>query len=89
MGAQPRTLGKLSMPFESRVLLLASATLALPLSAQGEDPLPSGVEEIFVTAQKREQSVQEVPMSIGVVTGELVEQYGAVDLCRCRPQSPV
>ena len=38
------------------------------------------IEEITVTATKRAQSLQDVPISIGVVTGEVVEQYGMNDL---------
>jgi outer membrane receptor protein involved in Fe transport len=76
------------MPFESRFLLVVSSTLSLPFTAHGQEAAPSGVEEVVVTAQKREQSAQEVPMSIGVVTGELVEQYGAVDLSQVQATVP-
>lgn len=38
------------------------------------------LEEIIVTAQKIEQNVQDVPLSVSVVQGELVEEQGAVNI---------
>lgn len=38
------------------------------------------IEEITVTATKREQSVQDVPVSIGVVTGELIQAFDIRDM---------
>ena len=50
----------------SRLLLLL-ALAAAPLSAQDTEAQPeSGVGEIIVTAQKREQNLQEVPLAISV-----------------------
>ena len=34
------------------------------------------LEDVLVTAQKREQSLQEVPIAISAVSGELLEQTG-------------
>jgi len=42
-------------------------------SSQGNGP---ALEEIVVTAQKREQSVEQVPISINVVPGELLFEQG-------------
>ena len=58
---------------KSRTVLLASvaAAIAAPAFAQGapaEDSRINGVEEIIVTAQKREQNLQNVPISITAVT---------------------
>ena len=38
------------------------------------------LEEIVVTATKRTESLQDVPISIGVVTGEMIEQYDITNL---------
>ncbi len=38
------------------------------------------LEEIVVTATKRTENLQDVPISVGVVTGEFVEMYDIVDL---------
>ena len=48
----------------------------LAASAQSERV----IEEITVTATKREQSVQDVPVSIGVVTGELIQAFDIRDM---------
>jgi iron complex outermembrane recepter protein len=37
---------------------------------------PAGIEEIVVTAQKREQSLQEVPISVTVLSGQVVDDFG-------------
>ncbi|MEM1090837.1 MAG: TonB-dependent receptor [Pseudomonadota bacterium] len=56
----------------TRTTLLATGIwLALP--AQAQDPM---LEEIVVTAQKREQSLQDVPISVNVVTGRKMEDVG-------------
>ena len=39
-----------------------------------------GLEEILVTAQRREQSLQDVPISVTAVTGEQIEQGGFSDV---------
>ena len=49
------------------------SVIAAPASAQ------SALEEIIVTAQKRSQSVQDVPISIQVVSGADIQKAGAVD----------
>ncbi|MEQ8483172.1 MAG: TonB-dependent receptor [Pseudomonadales bacterium] len=40
----------------------------------------AGIEEVVVTAQKREQSQQDVPISMAAFTGEMVESAGAFDI---------
>ena len=63
-------------------VIFASAILAstmpgpVAMAQSGERRL----EEVVVTAQKREQSLQKVPISIGVVTGDMIEQYDMKDL---------
>ena len=57
---------------------LVSALFALGAifqsSAQGEEPLV--LEEIIVTAQKRMESLEDTPITINVVRGEALEEYG-------------
>lgn len=61
--------------------LAAAAVLIFPYSAVGQ---PAGdealVEEVIVTAQKREQALKDVPMAVSAVTAEDIEAVGAVDL---------
>lgn len=47
-----------------------------------------GLEEIVVTAQKREESLQSVPMSIAAFTGEALEQQGIIDLKTLSERTP-
>lgn len=46
------------------------------------------VDEITVTARRREESLQEVPLSISVMSGEMLERIGAVDIIEVGKQSP-
>ena len=53
--------------------LLATTVAGLSLSnvAPAQDTGAFVLEEIIVTAQKREQSLQDVPISVNVMTGDL------------------
>ena len=57
-----------------RALLPAAlgAAVALPAQAQNNWEL----EEIIVTAQKRAQSLQDVPISVSAVSGEKMSEAG-------------
>lgn len=72
----------LSKSNKARGALLASAAaltaLAQPAAAQTDAAQGNG--EIVVTAQKREQTLQEIPQSISVVSGEMLEQRQARSL---------
>ena len=57
------------MSFRTAVSLIAGLVLALPLNA-------AVIEEVVVTAQKREQNVQDVGIAISAVTGEQMRQLG-------------
>ncbi|MEM9293187.1 MAG: TonB-dependent receptor [Acidobacteriota bacterium] len=69
-----------------------------PLAAQGESaqreeeearvPLESFDDEITVTARKREESLQEVPVAVTVVSGDVLEESAAVDLSDLQPRVP-
>ena len=59
--------------------LLAAATVALPVShAMAAAPAASqtevAVQEVLVTARRREESLQEVPLTIAAFSGEQLEQ---------------
>jgi iron complex outermembrane receptor protein len=59
-------------------LILVAAIMTVP--AMSQTP-PDGstselmLEEIIVTAQKREQSLTDVPLSVAVVTGETLQNF--------------
>ncbi|KFN42119.1 hypothetical protein N790_11920 [Arenimonas malthae CC-JY-1] len=57
--------------------------LALPAVAQDApagETTPATIDTIVVTAQKREQQVQEVPIAISAYSGDFLENFGATDL---------
>ncbi len=62
------------------VLTLVSIVSLQPTTvlAQADDALV--LEEIIVTAQRREQSLQEVPISVEVFSGTVIRQQGFRDL---------
>ena len=65
-----------------------AALLAAPAAAQTVDDDQGGVDEIVVTAQKREETANSVPMSIIAATAEQLENVGVDeprDLARITP----
>ena len=62
-----------------RVFLFAAAALLCAPAVHSEDLV---LEEILVTAQKREQSLSDVPVAVSAISGELVSDYlgGAQDI---------
>lgn len=71
-------------------VLTAFLTISIPISAQPdvEDPVPLVLEEVMVTAQKREQILQDVPISISVATAQDIADINAftfTDLAQLTP----
>ena len=63
-----------------------AATLGLSLPAVS---LAQGVlEEVIVTAQKREQSLQDVPVAVSAFTGEMLQQSGVKDMFDLQANAP-
>jgi iron complex outermembrane receptor protein len=46
------------------------------------------LEEVIVTAQKREQNLQDVPVAVSAFTGEMIEQTGAKDMYELQGNVP-
>ena len=62
--------------------LAASASIlavAVPASAQEADSGSTGLDEIVVTAQKREQNLQEVPLAVSAIGAAKLEQLQITD----------
>ena len=56
-----------------------ATSLAMPVVAQDED-VPQFIEEIVVLATKREQTLQEVPVAVSVVTAETIDEAQVRDI---------
>ena len=63
-----------------RLILIESSALAVlasaPMIAHADDDV---LQEIVVTAQKREQKLQDVPISVSAISGDALESQGAHD----------
>ena len=59
-----------------RVLLASACSIALSAPAFAQEAEDENTGEIVVTAQNREQSVQDVPIAIDVVGGEELQNAG-------------
>ena len=57
--------------------LLAVATPAM--AQEAEDNQAGGLDDIVVTAQKREQNLQEVPIAISAIGAEKIEKLNVRD----------
>ncbi len=57
-------------------------------TAAAEEPSGEVDDEIVVTARKREENIQEVPVAVTVVTAETLEDSGVVDLSELQAQVP-
>jgi iron complex outermembrane receptor protein len=67
----------------SALFLLMSLLVAGPAAAQGSEDGESStniIEEVIVTAQKRDQNLQTVPIAITAVGAETIDELGIVDL---------
>ena len=69
-------------------LVLAAAAF-VPAPAVAQDGASSGgLEEITVTARRREESLQEVPIAISAFTGDFLNSIGAVDITAVTQTTP-
>ena len=92
------------LPYLRRTLLIGLLGLigiaVLPLDAQPAPPpaeekkdeqvqdAPAASEEIVVTARKREENVQEVPVAVTVVTSDKLEETAAADISELQTTVP-
>ena len=74
-----------ALPSRQTAVSVLAGLLSLPLASLGaptdSDVGPiSGLDEIVVTAEKRESTVQKTPMSLTAVTGADIQERGLTDL---------
>lgn len=65
-----------------------AVALALAVPAQAQTRPSISMEEIVVTAQKREQSLQEVPLAVTAFSGQELEEAAIVDLEEVARRTP-
>lgn len=67
----------------------ASPAFAQEAAPQAEDAAPEGgLQEIVVTAQKRAENVQSVPVAITAVSGDMLTAKGITDVASLAGQAP-
>lgn len=69
--------------WQPSVIGLMIASISVPVSAQetvAADEENQGIQEIVVTAQKRDQNVQDVPISISAFGGEALQERAVNDV---------
>lgn len=68
---------KISIP-----MIFIGLTISLQAHAQ------ASLEEIVVTAQKREESVQDIPLSVTAISGDILNGSGILDVSRLKLLTP-
>ncbi len=64
------------------VCVAVALALCGPALAQQRGPGMSSLEEIVVTARRRDEGLQEVPLNVTAFTGEMLERRGLTDLSK-------
>ena len=59
---------------------IATAALMLPAALPALAQSSGMLEEVIVTATKRQQTLQEIPIAVSVVTAETIEQAQVLDI---------
>ena len=77
----------------SAVLLIALAAIApMPVLAQDADPAAvisgTGIEDIIVTARRREEALQDVPVAITALSGDTLAERGIISTEALRQTAP-
>ncbi|MDQ8028387.1 MAG: TonB-dependent receptor [Brevundimonas sp.] len=74
----------------SAVALIAGAMLALPAVAQEapQESSATSLDDVIVTAQRREQSLQEVPIAITAFNAETLERTAATGISDIAAKAP-
>lgn len=71
-----------------QLLLVSAAALALAAPVAATAQQASAVEEVVVTAQKRAENVQDVPISVTAFSGETLKAAGVQDIRDLRRLTP-
>jgi iron complex outermembrane receptor protein len=71
-----KKVGLMAAVFAGGLICGATPAFAQEAAADEEASTEAGANDIIVTATRRPQTLQEVPISVGVVTGAAIEQQG-------------
>ncbi|MBL4661392.1 MAG: TonB-dependent receptor [Alcanivoracaceae bacterium] len=75
------------------IALLGISTITIAQSNEEEkdtnkEESNQAIEEIIVTARRREESLQEIPLAITVYSGEALEEQGVIDITELTKSAP-
>jgi len=79
--------------FNWRTALLATSVLAVAApttgwAAEAAEAADSTIEEVIVTARKREERLQDVPLAVTAITGQSLERENVVQVADLATKSP-
>jgi iron complex outermembrane receptor protein len=60
----------------------------LPTAVFAQENAADGVDEVIVTARRREESLQDVPIAVSAFSGEQLQEIGAVDITALTQYTP-
>jgi iron complex outermembrane recepter protein len=89
--SKSKNYGEMSLKYNRRLayaISVALASAAQAAVAADEDQASTGISEVVVTAQRRSESIQDVPITVQAITGEQMKQLGVVsfnDLMKYTP----
>ncbi|MEM9288403.1 MAG: TonB-dependent receptor plug domain-containing protein, partial [Pseudomonadota bacterium] len=71
-----------------KTLCLASASMVMVLPAYAQEQDFTGLEEIFVTAQKRVEGLQDTPIAISAISAAALEARGTQNISSLQDFTP-
>ena len=83
-------MNKLAIHLAQAAAAFAASTFAVPAVLAQDAPAakPAGLEEITVTARRREESLQDVPIAVSAFSAERIESTGAPDITWLQQSTP-
>jgi iron complex outermembrane receptor protein len=66
----------------------AMAGMAAAQDAPAQEPEATSVDEIIVTARRRDEALKDVPVAVSALSEERLEQTGAADITALQQQTP-
>lgn len=66
----------------------AALAIAFPVMAQEVAPKPGEIQEVVITASKRKESIQSVPMSVDAISGESLQKLNVQQFSDIEKLSP-